>query len=240
MDIYIDNVLFHWDLEGIKETNFTPHIKITKITTSTLNSSNEILDNGFNFYIVRQGYDIRFEFRSNYFTGYFNIYTLIKQNNVNTNGENSTVLKISKVNETYPQIFIFSQFLIDQSDIGQTLFSVKSSEIKGCKFEKSCPRIAGVLKGEGSDLRQKASSLYNEKLSFDIAEFIDRLVKYSMVKYLLCKMLYGKFNIDYLLGKYNKKFIKDLANSEFNKFLDFFENPNSEVFNYNKYFLYDC
>ena len=61
-----------------------------------------------------------------------------------------------------------------------------------------------------------------------------------MVRYLLSRILYGNFNIKYVLGKYDNKFLTDLKNSRFEKFVDFFENPNSEVFGYNKYFLNDC
>jgi len=127
--------------------------------------------------------------------------------------------------------------LTDQIDIGQTLFTVKEQESK--TYEKNCPTIGNVLKGEGLNLQEKASSLYDQNFDFDfdVATFIDRLIKYSMVKYFLSKLMYGKFNINYLLSKYNKKFLNDLSHSKYKNFLDFFENPNSEVYGYNQYFL---
>ncbi len=58
-----------------------------------------------------------------------------------------------------------------------------------------------------------------------------------MIKYILSRLLYGKFNINYLLGKYNDKFLTKLSTSRFCYFMSFFE---SEPYNhYNNYFLYD-
>lgn len=54
-----------------------------------------------------------------------------------------------------------------------------------------------------------------------------------MAKYILSRLLYCKFNIKYLLGKYNNTFLLDLNMSRFCAFTTFFEENN-----YNKYFLF--
>ena len=63
-----------------------------------------------------------------------------------------------------------------------------------------------------------------------------------MTRYILSRILYGKFCIDYLLEKYYKQFIKDLGRSRFCRFIEFFEDctdPNNNFVVYEKYFLYD-
>jgi hypothetical protein len=69
--------------------------------------------------------------------------------------------------------------------------------------------------------------------------FLINIIIYSMLKYILARLLYGNFDINYLLGKYNKQFLIDLKNSEYYHFLDNFINPNSPIFNYDQYFLYN-
>lgn len=66
-----------------------------------------------------------------------------------------------------------------------------------------------------------------------------------MTRYILSRILYGNFDINYLLEIKYKRFIKDLGRSRFCRFIEFFENctisPDfSEIFvGYEKYFLYD-
>ena len=60
-----------------------------------------------------------------------------------------------------------------------------------------------------------------------------------MAKYIPARVLYGNFNMDYLLGKYNDKFLKDLGESRFCAFLEFFlDTTTSPVVGYDKYFKY--
>jgi len=73
-------------------------------------------------------------------------------------------------------------------------------------------------------------------MDINYIEFTKNLMKYSMVRYLLAKILYGDFDIKYIKNKYTKQFIKDLNNSRFCNFVNFFNDPNSEVFEYDQYF----
>jgi hypothetical protein len=61
-----------------------------------------------------------------------------------------------------------------------------------------------------------------------------------MLKYILTRLLYGDFNVDYLLDKYNDKFIEDLSKSRFYGSLPIFTEcvNNVCVYNYNQYFLF--
>jgi hypothetical protein len=134
-----------------------------------------------------------------------------------------------------PVISIISQLLIDESDIGQTIFTVTQPNMI---FNKNCPKIVNVLKGKGNTMWEKLNYLYvidpPGVLGLD---FLSNIVQYSMLKYVLSKLLYGKFNKKYILNKYQNKLLKDLAHSKYNYYLAFFTTGNTS--DYNKYFLYD-
>jgi hypothetical protein len=156
---------------------------------------------------------------------------------VESNGETVNQLINNIGVSQQPEIFVISQLLIDDSDIGETLFEVRNKGIIQ-NYEKFCPKIVSVLKGVGLTAYDKLSYIYKTKnISILGLDFLYNMVGYSMVRYFLSKLLYGKFNIKFLLDKYYKKFIEDLKNSEYKNFVPFFTDPNSEVFNYNKYFL---
>ena len=58
-----------------------------------------------------------------------------------------------------------------------------------------------------------------------------------MVKYILARVLYGYFNINFLLWKYNKRFLKDLSRSRFCNSVQFFQQP--QFADYQNYFKYN-
>ena len=60
-------------------------------------------------------------------------------------------------------------------------------------------------------------------------KFYQNIFRYSMTKLILAKILYGDFNIHYLLGKYNDKFIKDFTEGKEN--LLFFPKKEIRTFN---------
>ena len=171
--------------------------------------------------------------------------------------KNSILLK-----KIVPSIDINFQSLIDGSDIGNTVFTIiddvqyynhkttpiipnytcqiiKTDNPKTTLFDKACPLIVNVLKGLGTNAYEKIIYLMENTVTGvnDVYDFALALVKYSMLKYVLARFMYGNFNIKYVLNKYNNKFLKDLANTRFCKFVNKFTNPNSDIFGYSKYFL---
>ena len=58
-----------------------------------------------------------------------------------------------------------------------------------------------------------------------------------MLKYVLSRIMYGNFNIKYILNKYHNKFINDLSNTRFCNFVTLFTDPNSKIFGYERYFI---
>lgn len=135
----------------------------------------------------------------------------------------------------YPSIFIKSQTLIDGSNIGSTTFEVHY--VDNIKFyEKNCVDITPVLKGEG-DLLQR---VYDLPIGSNITnvKFSDNLIQYSLLKYLLSKLLYGCFNVNYLLRKNHEKFLIDLEKSIYRNFVSFF--TTGSLSSYINYFLFNA
>jgi len=138
--------------------------------------------------------------------------------------------------------------IVDDKQNKCQLLRLKCSDLKETKFIKCCPWMVSVTQGQGSTLNEKLQYLISKNLQptdMGLNQFLHNMIKYGMTRYILSRILYGKFNIDYLLEKYYKKFITDLGRSRFCRFLEFFENctistdfPVSFV-GYEKYFLYD-
>ena len=180
------------------------------------------------------------------------------------NNSSSTVF-IENTDIYVPILDILSQTLIDGSDVGETIFTIQDkfqyydnipSEFNKCGiykinpdqlkttiFEKSCPKIVSVVIGNEDTWYNKTESIFDrlgqEKIGADFGNFRRRMLFYAMLKYILSRILYGKFNVNYLLRKYDEKFLKDLKNSRFCEASSLFTDPNSIIFGYNKYFKFN-
>jgi len=163
----------------------------------------------------------------------------------------SSASKILETNIEIPRIDISGQTLIDGSDVGKIIFTISDKffyysndpielNTKICKkdyiftrdlketiFDKNCPKMVSVFIGKGEFLYTKVEKLW-ETLSItdpNLAIFYENVIRYGMVRYLLSRILYGNFNINYLLRKYYKKFLMDLGKSRFCGAGQFFKDP---------------
>ena len=164
-----------------------------------------------------------------------------------TGSPNVSLRKMLSNSISVPQINILGQTLIDGSDIGEVLFDIKdkycykqnkSKSNNGvCKieeikldelilthFEKPCVKIVSIVIGTKENLRQKIGDIWNYSTD-DFNVFFEDFLEYSMLRYILSKILYGDFNVNYLLRKYYEKFLLDLGKSRFCNFLTFFKDP---------------
>ena len=167
-------------------------------------------------------------------------------------------------NVKVPSINILGQTLIDGSDVGDMIFTIgdefsyckprkschnischnkceiiyiKSDQLKTTTFMKCCPKMVSVVKGKDCTLYEKAIFIFSKaKLESTFFIFYDNLILYGMLKFILSRLLYGIFNINFLLRKFNEKFLEDLGNSRFCGFLVIFLDCNSPVFGFNKFF----
>lgn len=110
-------------------------------------------------------------------------------------------------------------------------------------FRECCPFIVSVIRGEGCTLKQKAQNIYPgmDVIGISFTTFYNRLIAYHLwyaaLRLALLQALTGKFNIKYLLRKFDEIFIKKLTESRFCSFANIFLNCESDIFGYNRYFL---
>lgn len=113
---------------------------------------------------------------------------------------------------------------------------ISSNELKETIFKQCTIPLETVLRGTGTTLFDKVVSLYDEKCYPSFLEFYNNLILYGLSKYILARVLYGRFNLKYLLQKYNEKFLRDLGHGRFCQFLNAFEDCRSEIYGYGKFF----
>lgn len=164
-----------------------------------------------------------------------------------------------------PIINIEAQTTVENTDIGDAVFSIydkyqyygcdinkhvytnkcrkhytNNNDILETKFTRTNLKIIRYLKGEGATAKDKVVSLYQKtSKKINVLEFGDNIMTYALIKYILAKLLYGKFCKKYLLNKYHEKFLEDLSKSRFCGGLKIYTDKNSVLYGYNKYFKYD-
>jgi len=163
-------------------------------------------------------------------------------------------------NVKVPLLFINGQTTIDGSDIADMLFTIYDKysyenpiplpKTKVCSVNyvdkidlvktvlRICSvKIVSVLRGKGSTAYCKADYIWmNLKPTTYLTTFYDNLIAYAMLKFILSRLLYGNFDINHLLANYNEKFLHDLGHSRFCAFIQNFEDCQSPIYGYNKYF----
>ena len=159
-----------------------------------------------------------------------------------------------------PIVDIFAQTTLNGSDIGELFTIIKDTtnyndnkahgrcEIRYAKPEelittelmRCCPFIVSVLKGKGKTAKEKVLYLLSKQrencVTLSEYNFYYNIISYSMIKYVLARLIYGEFNINILLNKYNQKCLKDLKNSRFCGAIPLFEDRRSSIYGYNIYF----
>ena len=101
------------------------------------------------------------------------------------------------------------------------------------------PTFIDIARVTSKTLRDKALNLWEinkVELGISFDDFYGNIIFYGMTKYIFSRILYGKFDINFLLQKYNETFLKDLGSSRFCSFLEIFLDPASPIFGYNQYF----
>jgi hypothetical protein len=164
-------------------------------------------------------------------------------------------------NVVVPRIQTICQTKIDGSDIAEAIFVVcdEYSYSKGCqipdntcrvryvspdqivqtRFDECCPYMVSVVRGRGKTLKEKLQYIYNlenSRIGVTFETFYKNMMLYGMAKYILSKLLFCKFNINYLLGKYNERFLESLGDSRFCAFKQLFLDCESPVYGYQRYF----
>ena len=166
--------------------------------------------------------------------------------------------------QNLPQIFINS-LVTSGNNLGDLTYSIYDTVSYSCdpgqtskksidgivyksNFGQSFP-IQTVLKGTGSTVKEKVTYIIAKfGITYTSSQFLLLISFYAAIRFILSFVLTGKFNIDFLLGKYYDKFLCALKNSKFYKFAKLFgvvvvdlnNIPTSVDFSvFYQYFLYD-
>lgn len=163
-----------------------------------------------------------------------------------------------------PRIRITGQTNVDGTDLGDAIFeiydeyeyyntckipdnhciidrTISPDRLKTTKLRQCCLYMISVLRGEGKTAYEKVWNLYtiyHWDIGLTFLDFAENLIVYALAKYVLSYILYGNFNVNYLLRRYDEKFLHDLGKSRFCSFIEYFESPTSPGYGYAKYFKY--
>ena len=119
---------------------------------------------------------------------------------------------------------------------GCTIYYLPVNKLKTTTFQQNNIPLEDVVKGKGT-LQEKVFKLYNLPLSPEFQNFYERFIRYAMLKYILIKLLYGSFDLCKLCRNFNKQFFKDLADSRFCGFIEFFEDPANGIIGFDQYYI---
>lgn len=100
------------------------------------------------------------------------------------------------------------------------------------------PDLRSVLKGYGDTLLEQTNQLNKaEPSEITDIEFYAYIILYSTFKYFLAGLITnGRFNVKWLLRKYNQCFMQKLAVSKFKYYEQFFTDPQYKLVGLDKYF----
>jgi hypothetical protein len=117
---------------------------------------------------------------------------------------------------------------------------IKFKKLKTTTFLEFHIPLQNVVKGKGCTLREKLLHYYNHHqhlIGPSFNDFYIQIILYGMSKYILSKLLYGDFNINYLCQNRNKQFFKDLKHSRFCGFINFFKDPSNNIVGDDQFFI---
>ena len=101
------------------------------------------------------------------------------------------------------------------------------------QFTRS-PNLTEVVYGDGCTLIEKVFDLTGGE---DMNTLLSGIIAYGMLRYFLSRLIYGNFNVLYLLGEYEDQFFTDLSGSRYRSFMEAFDDP--KIKGYGKYFVYN-
>ncbi len=118
-----------------------------------------------------------------------------------------------------------------RSRCDQNRFIPRTSVITST-FNYISPYISCIVVGRGNGLTEKVAYLQRQGVR---NATVAAITQYAMAKWILSVPLYGEPKLKYLLRSWNTRFFKDLANSRFCRFVNFFKCP--QYTDYRKLFV---
>jgi hypothetical protein len=152
-----------------------------------------------------------------------------------------------------PTIEIFATPDSSEFDVGRVIFTIRDiiSYDKPRKYRKkwNCLKTGKVPK---EDVIITTFVLFQPECNFNtvlnadgnfliekcrnINAIVPYIIQYTYIKWVLCRILYGSFDLNFLRRSFNSRFFRDLSKSRFRGFIEYFTSPS--LIDYNG-LLYD-
>lgn len=127
--------------------------------------------------------------------------------------------------------------IIDPCQCSCDIYYIQPNKLKTTTFvENNNIPLQDIIVGKGT-LKDKVKRISDKIGEPNYYLFLDRFIRYAMLKYILIRLLYGEFDLCKLCRNFNKQFFKDLSNSRFCGFIEFFQNPDNEIMDFDQYFI---
>ena len=120
----------------------------------------------------------------------------------------------------------------DKRTSGCPIVKIPQDQIKMTEYSKSPLAFNKVVRGRGCTLKEKATNINDTGLS--VKQFMLRICVYGMLKYILARMMTGKFRLKWLLNRNEHEFFNKLRENRLCRFIDAFNDPT--IRGYGKYF----
>jgi hypothetical protein len=164
----------------------------------------------------------------------------------------STVKSCKKYVEV-PTIEILATPTNSKHDVGRVIFTIRDiiSYEKPRKYKRkwNCLKTGKVPKNEviiTTFVLFQPECNFNDVLTADGNSLLEKcrnmnaivpyVIQYTYVKWVLCRILYGSFDLNFLRRNFNNTFFRDLKKSRFRGFIEYFTSPS--LIDYNG-LLYD-
>lgn len=173
--------------------------------------------------------------------------------NINTNINTINSLVRIPIIDIQGQTTIDGEYLSDMTFVIQDKYKYKCheniikdktckdhysiSKLKTTTFYKNNIPLQCVVKGKGKSLQDKVLDISNEP---NFQNFYERFILYGMLKYILIRLIYGEYDLNKMCRNYNKQFFKDLSHTRFCGFIEFFENPENGIIDFDRYYIKCC
>lgn len=132
----------------------------------------------------------------------------------------------------------------------ENIINEKSCKDKSCKDHYSTPHklktttfyknnipLQCVVKGKGKSLQDKVYNISTSINEPNFQNFYERFILYGMLKYILIRLIYGEYDLNKMCRNYNKQFFKDLIHTRFCGFIEFFENPENGIIDFDRFYI---
>ena len=112
------------------------------------------------------------------------------------------------------------------------IIKVRKEDVKKTEYSRNPIGFNKVVRGRGCTLKEKATNINDTTLT--TKQFMLRISVFGMLKYILGKMMFGRFDLKWLLRENERELFDKLKENRLCRFIEAFNDPT--IKGYGKYF----